>query len=532
MQAVSPFPVLAFPDVEAGAGYLSRLPLANPAAAEQQIIQFLDSLLAAPPEQSDLLALLEQLRVPMAYVEEEMGRRYHNKPVVLGDVEERCFQQVLSAWCKLGKAYALCLEPGPAPAGAEDASQVALVLHRRLHCSGMVILEHYRARRELPAGLWREFHGHYHAAEQWGVATTPVPDGIDGDGPATHCTAAYVTLLLIDVASPYSQNVRDINLIRRWATRWAPLVSVHRLEGEGRMPPYLIELGKDTGLHPAGKNHSAVADHRGLDTSRIAREIDRTLGQLREKIPPSRLGLGEEAPGLVSGLLEQLSRPWSQLAVPRKFRRFAASGTARVCLGFEAMHFAVTGRAFEQPEAAGTYFRGELHSLFNFRGTIVPNQRPTIRSQDDFPVDQWEVINHSANGFRLARSSVGQKMSHGQLLALCPHDGGRYLLAQNCWLMQEREGGLVAGVSVLPGLPTGVAVRINDDGRGGNRPFVRGFLMSPVPNVAEKGSIVLPTGTYQASRVYDIYADGFWQIRLKNILQRGTDFERVSFETV
>jgi len=141
------------------------------------------------------------------------------------------------------------------------------------------------------------------------------------------------------------------------------------------------------------------------------------------------------------------------------------------------------------------------------------------------------VINHSANGFRLARSSVGQKMSHGQLLALCPPDGDKFLLAQVSWLMQQREGGLVVGVAVLPGVPKGVAVRTTE-AKDNTQPFVRGFLLSPVPNVAEKGSIVLPVGTYQASRVFDLYADGFWQVRLKNILQRGTDFERVSFETV
>lgn len=523
----APFPILSFPDVEASTAYLSRLPLANPAVAEQQIVQFLDSVLAAPPKGGDLLGLLEALRAPLAFVEEERARACHSKPLVLGDPEEKRFQQVVSVWRKAAAAYALCLEGEGAVTG--DPERTAIVLQRCLHCLGMVILEHYRVRREQPAGLWSELHRHHRRAEELGVATVLIQDDLDEGNGATHCTAAWAAWLLLDLASPYSHSLRDINLMRRWAARWAPLVSVHALEGT---PPYLVDLSQDASLRPAGKNHTATADQRCLDTSRLSREVSHAIGQLRNKVLPSQLGLGEEISAHVIGLLGQLARPWSQSAVNRKFRRFAAAGVARVCVGFEAIHFCVSGRPFEQPETSRTYSRSEFNTLYSFRELAVPGQRPMIRDQAEGQVDSWEVINHSANGFRLARTSAGQKMSHGQLMALCPHDGERFLLAQISWLMQDREGGLVAGVSVLPGLPTGVAVRIMVEGKDNGHPFVRGFLMSPVPNVAENGSLVLPVGTYQASRVYEIYAEGYRRVRVKNILQRGIDFDRVSFEIV
>lgn len=522
------FPLLSFPDVDASAAYLSRLPLANPAVAEQQIVQFLDSVLAAPPKGSDLLGLLETLRAPMAFVEEERAKGCHNKPLVLGEVEEKCFRQVESVWRKAAAAYALCLEGEGAVTG--DLERTAAVLQRCLHCLGMAVLEHYRVRRELPAGLWRDLHRYYRMAEELGVATVLVQDDLDEGNGATHCTAAWGTWVLLELASPYSQSLRDINLMRRWAARWATLVSVHALEGP--QPPYLVDLSQDASLRPADKNQPATADQRCLDTSRLAREVSHTIGQLRNKVLPSQLGLGEETSGHVIRLLEQLSRPWSQSAVNRKFRRFATTGVAQVCVGFDAIHFRVSGRPFEQPDVSRTYSRGEFNTLYSFRELSVPGQRPMIRDQAECLVDNWEVINHSANGFRLARTSAGQKMSHGQLMALCPHDGERYLLAQISWLMQDRKGGLVAGVAVLPGLPTGVAVRVMIEDKENTQPFVRGFLMSPVPNVAENGSLVLPVGTYQASRVYEIYAESYRRVRVKNILQRGIDFDRVSFEIV
>jgi hypothetical protein len=164
---------------------------------------------------------------------------------------------------------------------------------------------------------------------------------------------------------------------------------------------------------------------------------------------------------------------------------------------------------------------------------VDPAQLPTVRPQADFASDEWDVLNHSANGFRLARSAAGLKLAHGQLLALCPHDGERFLLAQTSWLMQEQDGGLLAGVAVLPGLPEGVAVRLAGAQPGGSEQFERAFLLPAIPAIGEQASLVLPGDVYQASRVLEVHSGkGLWQVRMKNILQRGIDFERISFEVV
>lgn len=531
MNDASPAPLLSFPDLQAGMAYLARLPLANPAAAEQQLMQFLDTLLAAPPDAADLFALLEQARLPLCFVEEEMARLYHNKPLLLGDVEEAAFQQVVAAWRKMGKAYALCAQLEDADSSdPQHIVRVSTILHRCIYYSGMIILEHYRARRELPPGIWLDLHGYYETAEEWGVATHPVDDVLEQGSQSTHCTAAYATILLIEISSPYSHSVRDLNLIRRWSGMWAPLTSVHRIEA-GMTPSYVVELMQDAPLRPTRPDEQFGADVRRLDVARLGLQINQMLGQLRQRVPPSQLGLGEETSSHVLNLLEQVSRPWTLQGVARKFRRFQSTGTARVCLGFEAMHYAISGKEFVQPDAAQTYSRSQFETLFTFRQMADAAQQVTVHALPDFPMDTWEVLNHSANGFRLARSSAGQRMAHGQLLALCPHDGERFLLAQASWLMQEDNSGLLAGVAVLPGLPEAIAVRPGGIGPGASEPFVRAFLLPAIPAIGETGSLVLPPGLYQASRTLEVSSSqGIWQVRMKNILQRGMDFERISFE--
>ncbi len=150
----------------------------------------------------------------------------------------------------------------------------------------------------------------------------------------------------------------------------------------------------------------------------------------------------------------------------------------------------------------------------------------------DFPADDWDVINHSANGFRLARSEAGQKVLHDQLMALCPPDGENFILAHSCWLMQEERGGVVAGIAVLPGLPTGVALR-PEASQATGEPFVRGFLLPPVAAIGEPASLVIPSGMYSASRILEVEDEhGHWRAVMKKLKQRGSDFERVTFEVI
>ncbi len=534
MNAIVDQPVLVFSDIQSGGDYLSSLPLAHPAAAEEKLTVFLDALLASPPDPGILFSLLEQARVPLCFVEEEMARRYYNRPLPLSDDEESCFQQVVGAWRKMARGYALCAQMEEPVAGNQQfLALMATILHRCLYYTGMVILEHYRARRELPAGIWLELHGFYETAEEWQVAYTPVEDTLENNLQASHCAAAYATLLLIDVASPYSNTVRNLNLIRRWAGMWAPLISLHPLDDDLELPPYIVELMKDAPLHPSSTSEDPGGDARRLDMTRLGLQVNHMLSQLRQRITPAQLGLGEETPGHVIQLLEHLSRPWTQAASPRRFRRYATQGVAKVAVGFDAMHFCISEKPFEQPDIANAYSRKDFDQLFTFRDRADPGATLTIRPKIAYPVDEWSVINHSANGFRLGRSNVGQKLAHAQLLVVCPHDGDRYLLAQATWLMEDHSGGLLVGLATLPGLPQAIGVRHHLQKEASGERYMRAFMLPAVPAIQEEASVVLPSGLYAASKVLDVFhEDEYRQIRLMHIRQRGSDFDRVSFESV
>lgn len=520
---------LAIPDLDSGLAFLSRLPLANPVQAELSLNQFFDSLLAAPPPALTYLNLLEQTRVPLCFVEEELARRYVNKPLPLGDVEEQAFQQVIAIWRKVTRAYGQCAQLDADADDPEHPLRVALVLHRCIYYASMVIVEHHRARRELPRGAWLDLHGYFASAEEWGVATCPLADSLDPLNRATHCAAAYAATLLMDLAGPYSLSVRDQSLIRRWACQWAPLVQVIAATPGEALPPFVVDLMQDAGLKPVA-DCLMTENVRRLDTSRLGMVLAQAREQLTQRVSPAQAGLGEDCTsGQCKRLLAHVSRPWTQARAVRKFKRHATSGIAHVGAGFEPIHYLVSGKEFTQPENTRIYSRQEFDTLFVFRHMEDPTAQLQSQPVKQVPQpDEWEVVNQSASGFRLMRSVAGRKVAHGQLLGVCPHDGERYFLAQVTWLMQDRNAGLVAGIAALPGVPQAIAARIVG-GHGSGEMYSRAFLLPAIPAVSSEQSLVLPQGWYQAGRAIEIFTDGAWRIRLDHVLQEGPDFERVSF---
>lgn len=522
---------LAIPDRQTGLDFLSRLPLANPAKSETLLSQFFESLLSTPPQALAYLNLLEQSRVPLCFVEGEQSRIFANKPLPLGDADEQVFRRVVAMWRTVTRAYSHCAQLDADTEDPEHRLRVALILHRCIYYTGMIIVEHFRARRELPTGIWFDLHGYYATAEEWGVATQPVADPLDPAGRPTHCAAAFATILLLDLAGPYSLSVKDQEIVFRWATQWAPLVSIHAIAPGESLPPFSVDLMQDAGLKAAAEilNKAQV---RRIDTSRLAMVLTQVRQQLQQKFNPSQIGLGNDcAAPVCKRLLEHLSRPWTQVRSARKFRRQAMSGIAHVGTGFEEMHFLVSGKEFSQPETMQMYSRADFDTLFVFRHQDDPTAKLQYQQSARMPKpDDWEVVDQSAAGFRIVRSAAGNRVAHNQLLAVCPPDGSRYFFAQVTWLMQDRAGGLVVGIASLPGTPQAIAIRRLSAHTGKTELYTQAFMMPAIEAMRAPQTLVLPPGWFQPSRVIEVHADNqSIRCRLDFLVQDGPDFERVSY---
>lgn len=523
-------PIPPITELHTGLDYLARLPLANPAQAIPALRQFYENLIHGHLPAKIFLQLLEQARLPLATVVEAHRRRFWNKALPLNEAEDMAFHDAFESWQLAAEAYARCaqLDSGN---DAEHGDRIALVLHRCIQYVGLAIHEHRLARRELPAGMWLDLFGYYASAEEWNIAKRPLSDPLEPDQTGTDCTAALVTEVLIDLAGPYSFGVREINLIRRWAVLWSPLVAVEPVGASGQKPTYVVDLMQDTGPKYS-PDVPANADQRRLDTSRLATKITEIVAQLRQGAVPAQLELGDDVIGShCLKILDKLSRPWTQASSPFRYERRPTTGVAQMAIGFASIHLCVAGHEFVQPEKVLRYTReGEFESMFAIRQVLDPKQRLDLKR--DLPTYAWQLLNQSLTGFRLERHVAGQNLAHGQLLGLKPPDAERMLLAQTRWLMQEQSGGVIAGVETMPGLPAAVAARSTGINVSAAEPYSPIFMLPEVAAMRAEASLVLPHGWFQAGRVLEILSEPACRAKLTELIERGADFDHVGYVLV
>ena len=105
------------------------------------------------------------------------------------------------------------------------------------------------------------------------------------------------------------------------------------------------------------------------------------------------------------------------------------------------------------------------------------------------------------------------------------------MLGQVRWLVQNDAGDLFAGVRLLPGLPAATAVRPTGLNVMGAK-YVQALSLTSVAALKAPPSLVLPSGWFKPKRVIEVYVDGDVKVRLTELLDRGSDYERVAYEMV
>jgi hypothetical protein len=505
--------------------FLANLPITDVPLAHDLVGKLLKAVHDTPPPATEYLAVLEAAHEPLAFLQEEVAVRYASRPLPANEVESAIFAKVVSLWRLMAGAYARVADLGSNHPGIQE--QLALICQRCLHYAGQTIVEHYRAHRQLDAGFWLELHGFFDSAEEWGLADTEVCEAPGKAG--TTGTIAYATVLLIDLANPYGRTPKELAWIVRWAKLMAPRVAIRKPDDAGGRG-YGLDLMQDHGLLPVD-HLSDTPSARLFDTSKLGAPMQQLLARLKAGEDPKALGLGDDCSAVHAlRLLLQLYRPWCLAAMPRRFERSRGSGTLSIALPAESIYFHVTGVEFVQPQHARIYSRAEMERYWTFRNQLDPKLPLNLRTAAlGFALDVWHIADQSLNGYRVSRDVAGPRVEHNQLIALKPPGKDNFLLGRITWLFQERGGGLQAGIHVLPGPVTGVAIRPTGVGVGPSDKYVPGFFMPGVVALKEPLSVILPPGWFSPGRVVEIYTDRPVAAKLQELIAKGPNFERCSF---
>lgn len=497
-----------------------------------ELTRIIGTLRNYPPAPNQHLEVVETARPIIAFTQAELAKRYAAHPLPPESSENATLEKVIALWRELARSYTRIILADTV--NGSLAENMPLLFQRQLYSLGQIVLEHFRARRALPAGAWTDLHAAYAAAERHDVARSRVADPLNEVWRAQSSAECFVSVLLTDLANPFGRTQRELAWIVRWAQRFAPYCTLKRHADVTESAPlrYGVDLAADHGVRPLGVLKAGDA-LRHFDGNRLASHIQAVVSQLKQGVSPASLGLGEDCPALAGGrLLVMLYRPWGLASAGRKFSRRGVNGELELIADWNAIAFHIDGRPFAPPSSRTvSTLRADFNTLtFGERAPEAPLTLAKIREEAlrlGLAGTRWELLDQSVGGFRIRCRPQGQRIDHHQLVGIRPPDGDAILLARISWLMYRSDGLLEAGVSVLPGVPAVGAARALGTRTSAHDPYHPCFLLPEVPALKAEASVVLPGGWYQPERIIELHTDRHAEVRLTALSSNGSNYDQV-----
>src|SRR5882762_10138967 len=496
-----------FTDAETCKRWLEHVPLANVGAAQRELATQLGELNRFPTAAAQRLAVMEALREAVSFVQIEQARRFSNRALPMSDAESAAFTATIGLWDEMRAGYERCLDAA-LNRDAGMRAQAALICQRLLSYIGLRMFHYYRAYRQVPPGDWRSLHATYAAAEKLDVAEDTIKDFLNRDIQDTSPRIAYVRAVLTGMCSPNELAQRQLTFVAYLLERWASKLEVLAKpvdEGEG-VPPLVADLESD--VCPERGATQGVREPRYLDLRKLAKSLRNRVALLRKGESPAKLALGEDCvQPTCEQLLVYLYRQWCQPKAARATDRRTSSAPAEACTELAGIHYYIAGRIFKAPNEQTELTQKQREEIATF-GRVSTREDDQYSNARGFAVEQWHIEDESAQGMRMVRKAKepGRRLAHGQLIGVRPGDGKQFMLAQVRWLMGADNGDLHAGVKLLPGLPSPLAVRPTGLNVQADS-WVPAIGLGAVPALESPPTLVVPNGWYKPKRIVELHAE-------------------------
>lgn len=523
----------AFTEARGCKEWLSTLPLTNIPQGQTLVLEALRALnRTAEIEPIERLKCLELLRDKIAFLQGEQRGRYFGKTLPLSPMDA-------AAW-STGRALLEEMETGYRAALAAIVSlpdlgrHAALVLQRIARYLGAQMLFHAIVYRRFDPVLWTRLHALYAEAEGRGAAEESVKDSLEGEEGLSSVAEAYARVVLTQAAYLSEMSAPQMDLAEALLRLWVRKVKILREAPAGSdanaLYPLAVDLDKPIGARPVFGD-TVVPSHRILDVEQLSKSMRRRIRGLQNEEEPATLGLPPEATSALDALqqLQRLHRLWCEGAPPRPPAKVPDEKEAGVAFGVSEIHFFVSGgAAFEQPDKKRELTRQEKDDIAMF-GRVTERTQTLMVSEYNFVVEKWAVVDEMLGAWRLLRPANAAKgIAIGRLVAMRMGDGAPLFLGMVSALVQETDGRIIITVTLFPGRPEPIAVRAGDARNRSNAQWVQGFRLPAIEKINIPASIVVPGGIAFRGRGVETWIDAAKESTVYEVLEHGTDFDRVT----
>ncbi|HZQ62643.1 MAG TPA: hypothetical protein VFC24_14920 [Casimicrobiaceae bacterium] len=514
----------AFMDVEGAQRWLKTLPLTNvsqlTSALEKQL-RAMAELDYAPRERA---RIAELIREQVAHVHNELARRYAGKPQPAGERELEAAEQAIGLWQALWVQYSMCLKP-LLDGDAELQGVKPKLLQRGLYVGKQLVLVYGLARRSPPPAVWQEIHAYFRLAEILDCAGTAVSDELMPNAVGISCHSTYSHTLLLALADPCSLTVKQIELTDRWLQMWARKIFPYSNPREAEGPVLLIDLeaGVGAGLVSSAPKQPSASMRFGYP-HKLSLSVRGRIKRLQTGADPAELQLGRDC-GIdqCTLLLSHLDAKWYQL--PRSTTGVPTSLLSLCGGGLMGAFFRVSGHTFDGADSHATYQSGARALHLQTLGATAEYDRGRDDAERTWAWEEWQGGYEGRDAWLIRAGGMRYRWGLEQLVIV--RDSERQRLGYVTRVAQG-QGELSMALRLFSAKPQAIIVRAVTSALAEDPPMA-GMLLAETSD--DKSSLILPPRTFNPGRIVRTMMSGperKW--RLNRLLQRGADFERVSYE--
>lgn len=520
-------------DLEETKRLLAELPQDEPRKALEEITFWLESIKDAtgftPELRISIIMFIDEAGQPL---QAELLQRYLEAPH-LRDFHGLHLWQGIHAYAQaLAAAYGASLEEyrqaGKRP--RELVERMPQVCVRQLQAvSAQMKLELMRY-LDIEAGTWRALYTGYRFAEAEQCSETMV---LAYPGHVIHTSPQRELLhaLVLCISSPETLAADQIEVSYRIAGRMTSFFEIADTADNGF--PYQFDLNGDAPPHRAERIQPLPAGGRCFSAAKALPALQKIVEQ-NENDPiwrERRFG-SEFTPAGKLTVLRHLMTYWAAEPPQRHMERRGINATIEVTHSFR-----IISQLVAHIDAG--------HEAEQDAGEARKRAKIDLVAQDEikYTTETWQVTDMSAGGLGVVLAgSQGAWIKIGDLCGVRPQNGTQWWVGMIRRLHTDESGKVHVGIELLTKRPASVWIRVLDKGaeRVSNWESSSGtfsydylpvILLPDAQNSYLHATLLMESGKFVADTQHQMMmGEKSRDIRLKQLLAEGEDFEQVGFE--
>lgn len=496
--------------------WVESLPLTKSVEAASVLLKSLEVLNRGKLAGEERVALIEAYRPVLNVVFDELDAVYAGASVPLSEKPAQALQlaQALASECAIAYKFLILEKTGKLIGFGNKKSLPGPIYHTMVLLLAQMV-QSYKTYSPIRAGVWQEANSLYLYAEEQGFGA----DVADTEAQAS-ITDVFYEMVMLSLADPYRLMQREtdsvLSLLRQNRGNVALRTSA---EGVDPAKAFVIALDLDAGPRPLvqGNRPAEGAIMRLIDSSKL---VERLQQKIKASTASANSAARSRATHDLTDLMGRLCRLWGD-PPKRQFRRTPSETGVAVCAGIKAISYFSELAANEGNDA-------DLDAIREGR-TVPLLKIPQDPMSQLIGVEEWVVLNQSANGLRLHRDKGGTvAVTVGECVGIRLMGGRGWNLGVVRWLSILEGNAIEFGVELIS--PSVYAVTIVPTIGSSGRTMPALLLDSTHPE-APPDTVLCAPEVYADLREFELNDHGeLSTVRATMLIERTPRFDLFQFQ--